>query len=310
MPNPFAALGGGGSDDEDVAAQPVAKNAPKETKSKPSKSNPNKVPPAAEVYRGGQSDTGFDSGDTRRGRGRGGRGGRGRGGIRGDIKRSQGRGGNKPDEKRSGHGTGNWGSKDELIDAATAELASTSMDASSPVPTDDVADTEDPEEPTLSYDEYLAQQAEKKSKVPALKLRGAGEGDTGIKKGEALVKKVDEGPYGGSKYGNKTKKLLDERKGRAANSERLLIDLKYAPSEQVETRGDYAPRGRGRGRGDGERGRGRGRGRGDGRGRGRGDGRSRGRGEGRGRGRGGSRGGGRGGSSGAAPFNAEDFPSL
>lgn len=302
MPNPFAALGAGGSDDEDGTTPVVAKTtaAPKQSNKKVSRSDKPSAPAAKEDYRGGQSNGAFESGDTRRQNHRGGRGGRGGGGRgdRRDYKRSQGKAGNKPDEKRDGHGTGNWGSKNDDIADVMQGVADASIDAKSPEPEEPEPE---PEEETLSLEEYLAQQKGKSSKVGSLKIREAGDGDSGVKKGEAVVKKVEEGPYGGSKYGNRNNKLRDERKGRAANAERLLVDIKYAPSEQVD-RGD-APRG-GRGRGEG---RGSGRGRGEGRGRGRGRGRGEGRGRGRdNRGRGG-RGGGRGGS---APFNADDFPSL
>lgn len=339
MSNPFAALAG--SDSEDDGSAPVTKAAPaKAAPARKAVKGPTKSVPAAESnYRGGGGDY---RGDTRAssGRGRGNNGGYSRGGNAGrgsgDAKRSQGKAGNKADEKRKGQGGGNYGSTADDIAAGKAEVdaGAEPRTPKSPAPRDDEPEPE-PELPTFTMEEYLAKQ-NKSSKVGALKLRKAGEGEkSAVKQGDVILKTdlADVEAYGGNdKYGGKTKKLDATRKGRNANANRLLVDIKYAPSDQVES--SYAPEraSRGGGRGGGRGGEGRGGGRGEGRGAGRGGGgrgrgegrgRGRGRGEGRGEGRGGrgrgpsntTRGGGnqRGGAAatrGGGGFKADDFPSL
>lgn len=336
MSNPFAALAG--SDSEDDGSAPVTKAPAKAAPAKKAVKGPTKSVPAAESnYRGGGGDYAA-RGDTRAtsGRGRGNDGGRGRGGNggrggrgSGDAKRSQGKAGNKADEKRQGQGGGNYGSTADDIAAGKAEVEAGAEPRTpkSPAPRDDEPEPE-PELPTFTMEEYLAKQS-KSSKVGALKLRKAGEGEkSAVKQGDVILKTdlADVESYGGNdKYGGKTKKADATRKGRSANANRLLVDIKYAPSDQVES--SYAPEraprggGRGGGRGGEGRGGGRGAGRGEsrgrgGRGRGEGRGRGRGRGEGRGgRGRGPSnntRGGGatRSGGGGGGGFKADDFPSL
>lgn len=335
MSNPFAALAGSDSEDDGSAA-PVTKAQAKAAPAKKAAKGPTKSVPAAEsTYRGGGGDYG---GDTRaksgRGRGNdGGRGGRGAGGGRGrgsgdNVKRSQGKAGNKADEKRGGQGGNNYGSTADDIAAGKAEVEAGAEPRTpkSPAPRDDEPEPE-PELPTFTMEEYLAKQ-NKSSKVGALKLRKAGEGEkSAVKQGDVILKadlKEVEAYGGNEKYGGKTKKLDANRKGRSNNAQRLLVDIKYAPSDQVESSyaPDRAPRGGGRGGGRGGEGRGGGRGAGRGEGRGRG-GRGRGEGRGRGRGRGEGRGGrGRGesrgargggasrGGGGGGGFKADDFPSL
>lgn len=331
MSNPFALLGEPDSDDEDQPQKTTpfatkSNSAPKKTSNGPSKVPANNNRQAAPNNDGGDYQPDRDS----RGRanGKGGRNnrsrGRGDGRGRGAPSRSQGKAGNKPDDKKGGHGTGNWGAKDdEIVDGATV-----GNDVVSPEPEDNAeAEEEEPEEVQLSLDDYLNQ---KKSVGKKLNIRKAGEGEDkpAYKQGSSVApKKADEGAYGGDKYGNykatsASKKKNNERTGRAATTERLLVDVKYAPSEQAESsfaasdRGNRGGRGGG-GRGRGGEGRGRGgEGRGRGAGRGRGEGRGRGgRGRGDGRGRNNSRGGGGRGDGRRSngkdqAFSLDDFPTL
>lgn len=262
MSNPFAALAG--SDSEDDGSAPVTKAPAKAAPAKKAVKGPTKSVPAAESnYRGGGGDYAA-RGDTRAtsGRGRGNDGGRGRGGNggrggrgSGDAKRSQGKAGNKADEKRQGQGGGNYGSTADDIAAGKAEVEAGAEPRTpkSPAPRDDEPEPE-PELPTFTMEEYLAKQS-KSSKVGALKLRKAGEGEkSAVKQGDVILKTdlADVESYGGNdKYGGKTKKADATRKGRSANANRLLVDIKYAPSDQVESSyaPERAPRGGGRGGG-------------------------------------------------------------
>lgn len=138
----------------------------------------------------------------------------------------------------------------------------------------------EPEPKTMSLQDYLAQQAEKKLALQtegSLKPRQPNEGSKTDKKwanAKPLAKENDEDYFAGT--GGKAKRERERK-----TKQFVEIDNRYVEPER--------PRG-GRGRGDGGRGRGEGaRGRGDGGRGGRGDGAPRGDGA-RGRGRGGSRG--------------------
>jgi len=161
----------------------------------------------------------------------------------------------------------------------------------------------EPETKSVSYEEYLAQQAEKKLSLGSLEIRKPNEGSKADKKwANAKALDKDDGEDFIAASSGKAKR---ERERKAKNI--LDIDQAWVESERPPA---GAPRGgRGGARGDG------GRGRGDGA---RGDGARGGRGRGEGRGRGGNRGsdfprgGARGGRDNAG-FNANDqsaFPSL
>jgi plasminogen activator inhibitor 1 RNA-binding protein len=213
-------------------------------------------------------------------------------------------------EKQAGHG---WGANEagaELADEQAGEAIAKSDEKDGG---DASADAEklpeveaEPEDNSISYSDYLAQQAEKKlslgSSAPA--LRKANEGSKEDKKwanAKELAKQEEEAFIEGS--GPKAKRER-ERKAKQV----VEIDQRFVEAPERGGRGEGRGRG-GRGRGDGARGgRGEFRGRGDGF-RGRGEGRG-GRGRGDGAPRGAPRGGPRGG---AAPINTEDtkaFPSL
>jgi len=201
--------------------------------------------------------------------------------------------------------------------------------AGEPVGGNDVPEPE--EEKTKSYDEYLAEQKEKRAALggETLQVRKANEGSKQkFPEGTAVTRTEEENFIAGSGGKARREKTNQQKK------EQLQLDGQYyAAADSGESRGGRG--GRGRGRGDGER-----RGRGDGERRGRGDGERRGgrgrggfeggergeRGEGRGRGRGrgegfrGDRGGFRGDRGSGGPrggprgdFNATDssaFPAL
>eukprot|EP00039_Didymoeca_costata_P011109 m.153040 g.153040 ORF g.153040 m.153040 type:complete len:314 (-) comp15063_c0_seq2:5033-5974(-) len=277
--NPFGGLVV--EDDDDVGEETMVltrkpKSVPEKAPSKqvrqdsapPSRSKPSEV----------TTDVNYE-GDTRgRGRGRNrGRGGRGGGGGGGSRDHRSKRGPTKPDEKRSGHGTGNWGSnKDDIV----APVAATEEEEVR----DTEAEAEDAsEEVQISYEEHLRMKDEARSKVPTLKKeRKAGEDDGGAGykvAGKQLEREeIDPIIVGGK---DKAKKTNSERKGRAAKTQNLQVDFKFSnENSQMETREARRDDSRGKrtGRGEGRRdSRGRGRGREGGRGRGRGEGRGRGR---------------------------------
>lgn len=154
----------------------------------------------------------------------------------------------------------------------------------------------EPEEKTKSYDEYLAEQAEKRLALggDALKPRKANEGSKQKFPTGTEVKREAEDFFAGAE-----EKAKRERQQKEKN--RLNLDGQYyAPAESGDRRGG------GRGRG--------GRGRGEGRGEFRGDRGGRGGGRGRGEFRGGRGGSGpRGGAGGGGAVNTSDqsaFPAL
>lgn len=217
--------------------------------------------------------------------------------------------------KQVAHG---WGSenansewKDEQAGEAIAQAdgkvvddgfgtAPVNAEGENPVTSEENAIPEEPEDKTKSYQEYLAELAEKKLALGgSLSARQANEGASKkLPEGKDLIRQDQEAYFAGGQ-GKKQR----ERERKEKNT--LLLDHDIQARER-----ESAPRGERGGRGGrGGRGRGDGAFRGEGRGRG-----GRGRGEGRGEGRGGeSRGSGfRGGRGGASPNVADTnaFPSL
>ncbi|KAK5173736.1 uncharacterized protein LTR77_002417 [Saxophila tyrrhenica] len=161
------------------------------------------------------------------------------------------------------------------------------------------------EEKTKSYDEYLAEQAQKRLALgnESLQVRKANEGSKQkFPEGTAVTRNTEEESFIAGSGGKARREKSNQQK-----KEQLTLDGQYyTAADSGDSRGGRGGRGRGgRGRGDGEGGRGRGEfrgGRGGGRGRGEGFRGDRGAGF-----RGGPRGGPRG------DFNATDssaFPAL
>ncbi|PSK60270.1 hypothetical protein B9Z65_1168 [Elsinoe australis] len=213
-------------------------------------------------------------------------------------------------DKQAGHG---WGEntaegefKDEqggLADAKEEEKEGIVVD-DTPVDENGVPVTEVEEDKTMSYEQYLAQQLEKKAALNdrPLATRQANEGSSKkFPEGKAFARDDNEDFIAGS--GGK------KQRARERGEKKQVLDIDQTWKESDSGRGERGDRGGrgGRGRGEGGRGRGEGgRGRGEGRGRGAPRG---GRGEGRGGDARGSFRGGRGG----GPVNISDssaFPSL
>lgn len=220
-------------------------------------------------------------------------------------------------EKQAGHGWGATDGQAELADEQAGESIAKADEkealvgdgADAPVNADGEkleplpAAEPEPEDNSISYADYLAQQAEKKlnlgTGIP--EARKPNEGSKEDKKwanAKALAKEEEEAFIAGS--GGKAKRERERK-------QKQVVEIDQRFVEAPERGGRDAPRGGrgGRGRGDGQRGRGEGfRGsRGDGP---RGGGRGRGDGS-----RGGPQRGPRGGA--GAPINTEDtnaFPSL
>lgn len=238
---------------------------------------------------------------TYEGRGRG-----GRGAARNFDRHSRGVGGES--EKQANHG---WGAPEggaELADeqageaiAKADEKDALTGDAEGGAEIVDAAEPE-PEDNSISYAEYLAQQAEKKLNLGVLEVRKPNEGKLDKKwaNAKAVTKEEEEDFVAGS--GGKAKRDRGDR------SKKVVLDIDQRFVEAPEQRGGRGGFRGGRGRGDGQARGGRGEGFRGGRGEGRG-GRPRGD-------RDGSFRGGRGGAprnAAAAPINTEDknaFPSL
>ncbi|KAF4552175.1 Hypothetical protein D9617_11g010240 [Elsinoe fawcettii] len=221
-------------------------------------------------------------------------------------------------DKQAGHG---WGEntaegelKDEqggLTDARGEEEKEGIVVDDTPVDENGVPVSDlpaEPEDKTKSYEQYLAEQLEKKAALNdrPLAARQANEGSSKkFPEGKAFSRDTEEDFIAGS----------GGKKGRARDrgDKKQVLDIDQTWVETESGRGDRGGRGGrgegrgGRGRGEGGRGRGEGRGRGGPRG-GRGGERGGERGEGRGEGRGSFRGG-----RGGGPVNISDssaFPSL
>lgn len=255
----------------------------------------------------GQQDRAPRAEGTYRGRGGGGRG-------RGNFDRhSRGVGGES--EKQANHG---WGAPEggaELADEVAGEAIAKADETEALTgdaeggPEVVAAPEPEPEDNSISYSDYLAQQAEKKLALGTLEIRKPSEGKLDKKWANAkALSKEEEEDFVAASAG----KAKRERE-RVAKKTHVDIDQRFV--EPAETRGGRGGGGRGgRGRGDGQS-----RGRGEGFRGGRGD---RGGGERRPRGDGQSFRGGRGGggqgqggqrNNAAASLNTEDpnaFPSL
>jgi len=236
--------------------------------------------------------------------------GRGRGGRGNFDRHSRGVGGDS--EKQANHGWGATEGGAELADEQAGEAIANAEQkealtgdgdaAPATEPAEPVAEAE-PEDNSISYADYLAQQAEKKlalgTGVP--EPRKPNEGSKQDKKwanAKPISKEEEEDFVAGS--GGKAKRERERKQKQV-----LEIDQRFVEAPERGGRGGFRGRGEGRGRG-GRGGEFRG-GRGEGRGRG-------GRGEGsfppRGEGRGSSRGGPRGGAAGLSIEDTSAFPSL
>ena len=210
--------------------------------------------------------------------------------------------------KKGGGGAHNWGSdSQEAKQGADVEAAAAAEEEEAPVLAEDEAPEEpapepEPEDNTMSYEEYLAKKKEEEAQNEALKPKSERQVDAG--EFANLKPKAKDGEedflvMGGGKAKRNRKKDSDDQE----DGPKVELGFRVAGP-------DSGGRGRGRGRGrGGDRRGGGGRGEGGRGGRGRGEGRGRGRGE--GRGRGGGRGGGRGrGGRGVNPLDASAFPAL
>jgi len=229
---------------------PVGKPAAKETQPKPVKpagdkpAAPRNVPPRQRKPQQPQSGSGdvantsdapFEKpkGDHQRPRREG------RGGSRGGFSDRNERRSHRPfatNEKKEGHGLGNWGNvKEEAAEeakvasgeneeAATAPAAPAAEDATAEQPKDD-------EPKTLSLDEYKRQQQSKRSGGPSLPAaRKAGEGEDDAKWGDAqeLVKQnEDDGADKG---------LGDRKAQRAYKKQTVPIDVNFEGTDRRESR--------------------------------------------------------------------------
>ncbi|KAI0480226.1 hypothetical protein GGR56DRAFT_625134 [Xylariaceae sp. FL0804] len=246
-----------------------------------------------------------------RGGPRGGRGARGRGGrgarFTRDLDDRHAKGVASGSDKQAAQSWGPAeGEAEQKDEQAGEEMAQTELKEATAEDAEDAnATPAEPEDKSVSYADYLAQQAEKKLALGEnLEIRKPNEGSKADKKwanAKPLPKEGDEDYFAGS--GGKAKRERERKT-------KQVIDIDQRYIEPASTRGG----GRG-GRGDGGRGRGgpRGEGRGGGRGDGRGEGRGRGRGDFRGGDfRGGRPAGGRG-ENANANINTKDesaFPSL
>lgn len=165
--------------------------------------------------------------------------------------------------EESNPGGTDWGAApDENGDVAAAPAATDAAPSKqTPQP--------EPEEITKSYEQYLAEQAEKKLKLAdgPKEARKPNEGtkeDKKWAKAKPLTKDEEDDAYIAAKSGKDTKENKDKKEKPRKEKTRLDVDLRYVEPPGGRGGGD---RGRGRNRGDyrgGERGGGRGRGRGDG----------------------------------------------
>ncbi len=197
--------------------------------------------------------------------------------------------------KKGGGGAHNWGNEKNPAElTAEAQEVATGEEAA-PVVVEDVEPEPEPEDNTLSYEEYLAQKARPDHEAFApLKERSAAEEDF-FNKAAAKAKAEEEEYFSTGKQkrkGGKGKKEEEE-------GDKPVVELGFrVESGSANDRGGRGGRGGGRGRDGGGRGGGREGGRGGGRGR-----------EGGRGGRGGGRGAGRGGR-GINPLDEKAFPSL
>lgn len=214
-------------------------------------------------------------------------------------------------DKQAAHGWGESGADGELADEQAAEAIAKSDEKEAiagdgndaPVNAEGEA-PEEPEDNSISYADYLIQQAEKKAALAgeAREARKANEGTKENKKwasAKALEKDEEADYFAGS--GGKAKREK-ERKVKQV----IDIDQRFVEAPERGGRGEGRGRG-GRGRGDGPRRGGDRGGRGDGPRGGRGDRGGRGRGDGPARG---PRGGPRGASGAINTSDSSAFPAL
>lgn len=272
--NPFSVLES--DEDETPKVVPKAKPAKKQTQQPvaPPPAPVEVAPPITEKPNSGRG--------AGRGRGGGGRGGRGRGEKTGKpvkhegFDRHSGTGRGK-EVSKSGSGKGNWGNPKEEAEHAEKEHLEDVAAAAAETPADDeehapgavvdevVQEVVEPETPTFTLDQYLAQRDSARSNSEIF--------------GAFSVRPVDASGFSGMKTKEesddtfialgtaKPSKKKEQNQRSAKNSVVLDVGFSVAPTEVPREGG----RGRGRGRGEGRGGEGRGRGEGRG-GRGRGGG--------------------------------------
>lgn len=173
-------------------------------------------------------------------------------------------------DKQVAHGWGGADGNAELADENAGE-AIAQKDEKEAVAEDAAADADpaveaEPEEKTKSYEQYLAELAEKKLALGSQKVRQANEGSSAkFPEGKEVAREDGEDFIAGS--GGKQKRTRERK-------EKAFVELDGDRLLQPAPRDNFGGRGRGgRGRGEGRGGRGgefRGRGRGEGRGEGRG----------------------------------------
>lgn len=186
-----------------------------------------------------------------RGRGRGGRG--GRGGRRGSAGHGdrQDKTGLAEHPKQAAHGWGGETGNDELADEQAGEAIAKAeeaegFDTSVPPPVGEDAVEAEPEGPkTKSYEEYLAEQAEKKLQLGGdLSVRKANEGASKkFQEGKAFSRKEEEENYMAGSSGKAAR--FREKK------EKVAVDMTDVdPRSYLAEDRQASSRGRGRGRGD------------------------------------------------------------
>lgn len=177
---------------------------------------------------------------------------RGRGGRREEGDRHPSK--TAPHSNSEKQAAASWGGKDgegELKDEqAGAEIAQTEQKAEGEAAPEAEAKEEEPEEKHISYDEYLAQQAEKKAALGGgLSVRKANEGAKGDKWKDfaPLSKEESEELFPGT--GGKAQRQRERK-------QKQFVEIENRYVEPERTRGGRG--GRGGARGDAGRGRGRG----------------------------------------------------
>lgn len=191
--------------------------------------------------------------------------GRGRGGPRNFDRHSRGVGGDS--EKQAAHGWGATEGNAELNDEQAGDAIAKSEQKEALTGDGEGAEAEaeaEPEDTSISYADYLSQQAEKKLNLGTLAVRQPNEGSKQDKKwasAKPIAKDEEEDFVAGT--GGKAKRERERKQKQVVE-----IDQRFVEQPREERRGGFRG-GRGRGDGPGRGGRG---GRGDGgRGRGRGD---------------------------------------
>lgn len=136
--------------------------------------------------------------------------------------------------KKEGHGSGNAGSVKDVISEGIAQVTGSDVATEiAPAVAAEETKTAEPEEPkTVSYAEFMAKKNAAKTIAAAKVTRKAGEGVDAKQWSNAnLLVKVDDEPV--------EEEVASEAKGktqRSQNKETIVIDIKLAPSEKIETR--------------------------------------------------------------------------